>query len=64
MRLIFGDVLASPHVAGLVSYFMAKDGVRGPTQSTQRLLSWASNNFVAGVPAGTVNRLAYNGNGF
>ena len=56
-------LLATPHVAGLVAYFMAKDGVRGPAQSLSKLQQWASSRLISGVPSGTANKLAYNGNG-
>lgn len=42
---------------------MAKDGIRGPAQSLARLSQWASGGLISGVPTGTMNRLAYNGNG-
>jgi len=51
-------------VSGLVAYFMSKDGVRGPTQSRNRLMSWASTGLIKKVPAGTPNKFAYNGDGF
>ena len=56
--------IATPHVSGLVAYFMAKDGVRGPEQSLSKLLFWASNNTITGLPAGTPNKLVYNGSGY
>ncbi|KAK3393930.1 peptidase S8/S53 domain-containing protein [Podospora didyma] len=59
-----GTSQATPHVAGLVAYFMAKDGVRGPVQSLTKLKQWASSNLISSVPAGTVNTLAYNGDGY
>ncbi|KAF2467699.1 subtilisin-like protein [Lindgomyces ingoldianus] len=58
-----GTSMATPHVSGLVAYFMAKDGVTGPSQSLSKLLQWASTGLITSVPAGTPNKLAYNGDG-
>jgi len=59
-----GTSQATPHVSGLVAYFMAKDGVRGPVQSLNKLMTWVSNGYVKSVPSGTPNKLAYNGDGY
>lgn len=61
-RYLAGTSMASPHVAGLAAYFIAKEGLSGSAVSN-RILSAA----VAGVvadPQGSWNRAAYNGLGF
>ncbi|KAH7137708.1 peptidase S8/S53 domain-containing protein [Dactylonectria macrodidyma] len=61
-RYLAGTSMASPHVAGLAAYFIAKEGLSGSTAVTNRILNAA----VAGVvadPVGSWNRVAYNAGG-
>ncbi|KAK3317299.1 peptidase S8/S53 domain-containing protein [Cercophora scortea] len=61
-RYLAGTSMASPHVAGLAAYFIAKEGLSGSAAVTSRILS-ASTAGVVVDPAGSPNRLAYNAGG-
>ncbi|RGP65268.1 alkaline protease 1 [Fusarium longipes] len=54
-----GTSMASPHVAGLAAYFMAKDGVRGSTAVTNRILAAADVGFID-LTSDSPQRLASN----
>jgi len=54
--------MATPHVAGLAAYLLSFEGKKTPADLSARLTSLASRNKISGVPSGTVNRLAFNGN--
>ncbi|KAK3938317.1 subtilisin-like protein [Diplogelasinospora grovesii] len=58
-----GTSMASPHVAGLAVYFMAKDNIKGVVGVTNRILSLATNGLVINN-MGAPNKLAYNGDGY
>ena len=58
-----GTSQATPQVAGLVNYLIAKEGLVGPTALRNRLIALATNNKIVG-PNGSPNRLAYNGDGY
>lgn len=55
-----GTSMASPHVAGLAAYFMAKEGLRGSTAVTKRIIAAADISGV-GSAFGSPSRIAYNG---
>nr|WOG36211.1 uncharacterized protein [Candida metapsilosis] len=69
-----GTSMASPHVAGLLSYFLslqpgsgseffvAADGVT-PAQLKKNLISFGTEGVLADIPEDTVNILAFNGAG-
>ncbi|KAF5722007.1 alkaline protease 1 [Fusarium mundagurra] len=60
-RYLAGTSMASPHVAGLAAYFIAKEGLSGSAVSNRIF-----NAAVAGVvvdPEGSSNRVAYNAGG-
>ena len=57
-----GTSMASPHVAGLAAYFIAKEGLSGSVDVTDRILSAAVSD-VVGDPQGSWNRVAYNDGG-
>jgi len=59
---ISGTSMATPHVAGLAAYLLSFEGKKTPADLSARLTSLASRNKISGVPSGTVNRLAFNGN--
>ncbi|KAI3390566.1 hypothetical protein diail_9190 [Diaporthe ilicicola] len=60
---ISGTSMATPHVTGLVLYLKALEGLTSPASVTSRIKALASSGIISGVPSGTVNALAYNGNG-
>ncbi|KAK7697338.1 hypothetical protein SLS64_013636 [Diaporthe eres] len=60
---ISGTSMATPHVTGLVLYLKALEGLTSPASVTSRIKALASSGVITGVPSGTVNSLAYNGNG-
>jgi len=59
---ISGTSMATPHVAGLAAYIQGLEGKRTPAALSSRLQTLATKNVVTGVPSGTVNYLAFNGN--
>ena len=54
--------MASPHVAGLGAYLLGLEGKKTPAALGARIQALAARNKVSGVPSGTVNYLAFNGN--
>jgi hypothetical protein len=54
--------MATPHVAGLGAYILGFEGKMTPAALSSRLQTLATKNKVTGVPSGTVNYLAFNGN--
>lgn len=59
---ISGTSMASPHIAGLGAYLLALEGSRTPAALCARIKALAQSGVVSGVPSGTVNQLAFNGN--
>ncbi|KAF3933649.1 Cerevisin [Dactylellina cionopaga] len=69
---ISGTSMASPHIAGLLAYFVSlqpeKDsayavGEFTPEQMKKSMVAAASPGMLSGLPSNTVNLLAYNGGG-
>ncbi|KAI0809948.1 peptidase S8/S53 domain-containing protein [Xylaria sp. FL0064] len=60
---ISGTSMATPHVAGLALYLMALEGLSTPSAVTARIKALGTPGKITGVPSGTVNLVAYNGNG-
>jgi hypothetical protein len=54
--------MASPHIAGLGAYLLALNGRRAPEALCDYIKSLATSNAISGLPSGTTNRLAFNGN--
>lgn len=52
--------MAAAHIAGLGAYFLALEGPRTPVALCERLKEVETQGALMGVPAGTVNLLAYN----
>ncbi|KAI5463872.1 peptidase S8/S53 domain-containing protein [Mariannaea sp. PMI_226] len=61
-RYLAGTSMASPHVAGLAAYFIAKEGLSGSVAVTNRILNAAIPGVVID-PEGSGNRVAYNAAG-
>ncbi|KAF1363022.1 oryzin precursor [Lizonia empirigonia] len=59
---ISGTSMATPHVAGLAAYILGLEGKRTPSALATRLQTLATKNAITGVPSGTNNYLAFNGN--
>ncbi|KAI1370911.1 subtilisin-like protein [Hypoxylon crocopeplum] len=59
---ISGTSMATPHIAGLGAYLLALNGNMTPQALCSYIASTANSNVLSGVPSGTVNKLAFNGN--
>ncbi|GLB43175.1 putative peptidase S8 family protein [Lyophyllum shimeji] len=55
-----GTSMATPHVTGLIAYFIGHRGNIRPVRMTAYLKSLAVRNPLRGVPAGTVNNMVQN----
>lgn len=58
---ISGTSMATPHIVGLGAYLAGLEGFPGPAALCARIQALATPNVLSGIPAGTVNLLAYNG---
>jgi len=58
---ISGTSMATPHVAGLAAYILAKEGNMSPASLSSRLTTLAVKNAISGLKGSTKNYLAYNG---
>lgn len=54
--------MASPHVAGLAAYLLTLRGSQSPTALCNYIKDTAINGAISGLPSGTINKLAFNGN--
>ncbi|KAF9700167.1 hypothetical protein EKO04_001627 [Ascochyta lentis] len=59
---ISGTSMATPHVAGLAAYILGFEGKKTPAALGTRLQTLATKNAITGLPSGTKNYLAFNGN--
>jgi len=71
-KTISGTSMASPHIAGLLAYFISLQPKQGssyavgkltPAQLKKNMIAIASEDCLAGIPSDTPNLLAYNGGG-
>jgi subtilisin family serine protease len=62
-RSISGTSMASPHVAGLAAYLIALEGLSSPSAVASRIVALSTTGRVSNPGSGSVNRIAYNGNG-
>lgn len=60
---ISGTSMSTPHVAGLALYLIALEGLSTPAAVTARIKALGTSGKISSVPSGTVNLIAYNGNG-
>lgn len=58
-----GTSMATPHVAGLAAYLIAKEGISGGVAVRNRIVALSTTNRVID-PKGSYNRIAYNGCGY
>ncbi|KAH8824294.1 peptidase S8/S53 domain-containing protein [Flagelloscypha sp. PMI_526] len=58
-----GTSMATPHISGLIAYWISIYGNGSPATLKNYLVQQSLKNVIRGIPAGTVNLLAYNGNG-
>jgi cerevisin len=58
-----GTSMACPHITGLAAYLISKDTSLKPDTVAAKIASLGRSNVLTGVPDGTVNLLAYNGEG-
>ncbi|TWU76889.1 subtilisin-like serine protease [Metarhizium rileyi] len=62
-RSLSGTSMAAPHIAGLAAYLSALGGQTSPAALCKKIQDTATKGALKDVPSGTVNLLAYNGNG-
>ena len=54
--------MAAAHITGLGAYLAGLEGFPGSEALCKRIQELATKNVLTGVPSGTVNLLAFNGN--
>lgn len=54
--------MAAPHICGLGAYLASFEGNKDPQAMCRRIQELAHKNILSGIPAGTQNLLAFNGN--
>lgn len=54
--------MASPHIAGLGAYLLALEGSKTPAALCNYIKTSAISGAISGLPSGTTDRLAFNGN--
>ncbi|KAL8420478.1 hypothetical protein RB594_003315 [Gaeumannomyces avenae] len=59
---ISGTSMATPHITGLGAYLLSLLGPRSGTALCDYIASTAQSGRISGIPSGTVNKLAFNGN--
>ncbi|KAI1083002.1 subtilisin-like protein [Whalleya microplaca] len=61
-QTLSGTSMASPHVAGLTTYLMSREGISSPTNVVNRMLQLGTANKVKNGNKGSPNLIAFNGN--
>lgn len=59
---ISGTSMATPHIVGLGAYLLALEGPRDPQALCSRIQALAGRSLLSGIPSGTINAVAFNGN--
>ncbi|KAK3947642.1 peptidase S8/S53 domain-containing protein [Pseudoneurospora amorphoporcata] len=59
---ISGTSMATPHITGLGAYLLTLLGKQSPAALCSYIASTANSGVISGIPSGTVNKLAFNGN--
>ncbi|KAK7747782.1 hypothetical protein SLS62_008818 [Diatrype stigma] len=59
---ISGTSMATPHITGLGAYLAGLEGFPGAEELCARIAELATSGALSGIPSGTVNLLAFNGN--
>ncbi|KAK1777045.1 peptidase S8/S53 domain-containing protein [Copromyces sp. CBS 386.78] len=59
---ISGTSMATPHITGLGAYLLTLLGKQSPAALCSYIASTANSGVLTGIPSGTVNKLAFNGN--
>ncbi|OIW27679.1 subtilisin-like protein [Coniochaeta ligniaria NRRL 30616] len=59
---ISGTSMATPHITGLGAYLLTLLGKKTPAALCAYIASTAQSGKLSGIPSGTVNKLAFNGN--
>ena len=54
--------MATPHITGLGAYLLALNGQKSPQALCSYIQSTAQSGKITGLPSGTANLLAFNGN--
>jgi hypothetical protein len=54
--------MATPHVAGLAAYLLGLEGKKTPAALGARIIALSNKGKITGLPSGTANQLAFNGN--
>ena len=54
--------MATPHIVGLGAYLAGLEGFTGAQALCERIRTLSTKNVLTGIPSGTVNYLAFNGN--
>ncbi|UNI22218.1 hypothetical protein JDV02_008127 [Purpureocillium takamizusanense] len=61
-KVLSGTSMATPHIVGLAAYLAALEGKLGGDALCSRIKELGTKDALQGIPAGTVNLLAFNGN--
>ncbi|KAL6872054.1 serine protease [Trichoderma novae-zelandiae] len=59
---ISGTSMATPHIVGLGAYLASVEGFSSPQALCARIQALAGRNLLSGIPSGTINAIAFNGN--
>lgn len=54
--------MATPHITGLAAYLAGLEGFPGAQELCARIAELATADALSGIPSGTVNLIAFNGN--